>query len=158
MKTLIIHHLEKTWEHGYKNHGTSFEEMAKKVISHIKRAKYDKVILTQFESSDPKDEHFESGIYKFVDEWYEYGYAWTIEESDKTTTTEHGFILDEYGNKYTNGGNHSEVVLIEDWMLELSSHDDISICGAFEGECLEDLEIALSACSLKFRKIKNLIV
>ena len=60
---------------------------------------------------------------------------------------------------FTPGGNHSELVLIPEWMEDLASEKArVSICGAFEGECIEDLEIALKACKIKFRRIESLIV
>jgi hypothetical protein len=153
MKTLIIHHLEMTWEDGYKRAGTSFYELSEKVISHIKRAKYDRIILTQFENWKAQDEHYESGIADFITDWKDYGYGWVEEEG----MFDDGFIKDDYGNEYVKGGNHSEIVLLADWM-RLLKNDKVSICGAFDGECVEDLEIALRACAVKFRRVEKLIV
>lgn len=156
MKTLVIHHLELTWQNGYANVGTTFDELARKTIAHIKRAKYDRVILTQFENWQAQDEHHESGIAELIDEWHDYGYAWELDNDVEDIHDENGFIY-EHGNKYVDGGNHSRYVLIDTWIEKLKGHN-VSICGAFDGECIEDLEIALRACDIKFKRIENLIV
>lgn len=148
MKTLIIHHLEMTWQEGYKRLGTSFDELARKTISHIKRAKYDRVILTQFESWRPLGEHYESGLVEFIDKWVEYGYGWSLDDANDT---------DEESCHFVEGGNHSEMVMISDWMYSLRD-DKVRICGAFDGECIEDLEIALNGCGVKFERVESLIV
>lgn len=148
MKTLIIHHLEIGWESGYNSHGTSFDELARKVISHIKRANYDRIILTQFENFNPQDEHYESGLVQFVTDWKDYAYGWTRDSISELEYTS-GIFVD--------GGEHSEVVLIDEWMKELKD-DEVRICGAFDGECIEDLEIALVGCGVKFKRIEKLIV
>ena len=59
-------------------------------------------------------------------------------------------------DRFCEGGSHSEAVLIEDWM-QLSG-EDVYISGAFDGECIEDLEIALRHCQVKFSRIEDLIV
>lgn len=146
MRVLVIHHLESLWESGYKNQGTSFDELVRKAISHIRHAKYDKVILTQFENWQAQDEHYESGIAEYINEWHDYGYGWDYDS-----------IPDESFDDYVKGGNHSEYVYLPEWMKNLK-YDNVSICGAFDGECIEDLEIALQACNVKFRRIEKLIV
>lgn len=156
MKILIIHHLESMWENGYKNAGTSFDEIAKKVISHIRRAKYDRVILTQFENWKAQDEHYESGIAEYVTNWYDYAYAWELDDDIEDQPDENGFLY-EHGSKYIKGGNHSSYVLISDWIENLQGHS-VKLCGAFDGECIEDMEIALNACNVKFKRIEKLIV
>ena len=55
------------------------------------------------------------------------------------------------------GGAHSEAVMIEDWMRELKGHN-VTICGAFNGECIDDLETALRFLGVGFRKEKSLTV
>lgn len=156
MKTLIIHHLQKMWEPGYERFGTSFDELAKKTLTHIKRAKYDRVILTQFEAWNPAEEHIESGINNYVNQWEEYGYGWYLDD-EEIKESDGKFMKDKYNNKYVNGGHHSEVVWIAEWMEKLKG-DSVSICGAFDGECIEDLEIGLNACDVKFRRIEKLII
>ena len=73
-----------------------------------------------------------------------YGYGWSEEE------------LRENPKEFVEGGNHSEAVYIAPWMRKLSG--EIFIAGAFDGECLEDLEIALRALKLDFTKVRPLIV
>lgn len=156
-KVLIIHHLESCWEASYKKYGTSFYELSRKIITHIKRSNYDRVILTRFEDNKPEDCHYESEIVDFVNHWYEYSYGWDKEGYEAEETDSTGEYLDPYDNLYCEGGNHSEIVLIADWMQELK-YDNVSICGAFDGECIEDLEIALRFVGCNFRRLDKLIV
>ena len=81
-----------------------------------------------------------------VSEVHDYGYGW---EKD---------CLTDYPNDFVQGGSHSEAVMIACWMRDLKKTDSISICGAFDGECIEDLEIALSSLDLPFKRIESLIV
>lgn len=160
-KVLIIHHLEMTWETGYNNHETSFYELASKIKTHIKKSNYDKIVLTQFENYKPQHEHYQSGIADLVTNWFDYGYGWDKEgcEVEEKIGCNGEVFQDNYGNEYVKGGDHSEIVLITDWMKELGRYkDNVSICGAFDGECIEDLEIALTACDVKFRRLEKLIV
>jgi hypothetical protein len=136
------------WEEGYQKFGTSFYSLAKEVITHIKRAKYDRVIATLYDNWEPEDSHFECGIVNYVTQWENYNYGWCHEHFLRREKNNQEFVL---------GGNHSDYVLIAPWMKELKNHK-ISICGAFEGECIEDLEIALKSIKLNFRKLNHLIV
>jgi hypothetical protein len=148
MKVLIIHHLEMMWEPGYNGKNTDFYTLARKTVQYIKRAKPDKVILTRFEDWQPGYEHYESGLADYVTDWEEYGYGWDREMFDDS---------DEEGIVWADGGHHSEVVLLTDWMRELKGHK-VSISGAFDGECIEDLEYALNALNIPFKRVESLIV
>ena len=87
MKILVIHHFETMWNDGYKLFGTSFDEVGEKIIAHIKRAKYDRVILTRFEDASFEDEHHYIGLSQYVSCVYEYAYGW---ESDMLSTAVFG--------------------------------------------------------------------
>jgi hypothetical protein len=145
---LILHHVEPMWESAYKRFGTSFEELQEKVLEHLNDHNYDQVILTRFE-----DWHMDSLIRdnynpEFIDKistLYDYGYGWTMWDAH------------DYGIRFVDGGNHSEYVLIDDWMRELPK-ENVHIAGAFDGECIEDLEIALSHLEINFNRIEDLIV
>ncbi len=76
---------------------------------------------------------------------YDYAYGW---EKDQLT---------EYPEMFTEGGNHSGAVLLADWMRPLKGCQ-VRIAGAFDGECIEDLEIALRALEVKFTRIEKLII
>lgn len=141
-RVLIIHHLERIWETGYKKFGTSFDELVEKFHEHLSRETYDLVILTRFEDFQLGDDYWQ--IAQYIDRVETYAYGWEKQE-----------MLDN-PDRFCEGGSHSEAVLIEDWM-QLSG-EDVYISGAFDGECIEDLEIALRHCQVKFSRIEDLIV
>lgn len=142
MKTLIIHHLESMWGASYKKiGGISYADLVEKFAEHLESESYDRVILTRFEGDTLEEEHWP--IAEHISEVHEYAYGWSSED------------LAEYPDKFCEGGNHSEAVLIEDWM-RLSG--EVFISGAFDGECIEDLEIALEYCGTKFQRINSLII
>lgn len=144
MKTLIIHHLETMWDSGFKKFGTNFETQCMEIAEHLEETSYDRVILTRFEEWELEPEHYP--IAHHINVIHPYGYGWEdeIKESDPHNT-------------YVEGGNHSEWVLVDDWMKELR-HDEVFICGAFDGECIEDLEIALESLNIEPKRIEELIV
>ncbi len=142
MKTLIIHHLESIWDDGYrKMSGVSFEELVWKFLDHLETFHYDRVILTRFESCGLEPEH--EPISHYITDVFEYAYGWEAEE------------LENYPDRFCEGGTHSEAVLIEDWM---KIDGEVFISGAFDGECIEDLEIALSHLEDPFKRIEELII
>lgn len=144
MKTLIIHHLEPLWERGYQMHGTSFDSLQEKFAEYLAENEFDKVILTRFEDYRMDSLYFpEFG--RHVSEVHEYGYGWPAS------------CLEENPNEFVQGGSHSESVLIADWMKELKN-DLVFISGAFRGECLQDLEIALDAVGAKYQHVNELCV
>ena len=152
MSTLLIHHLEPMWEHGYRMMHTSFEDMAAKVYYHIKKEKsYDNIIMTFFENTELTDDHWMFN--RFTPQVYDYAYGWDLgEEMDYDI---------EAGNttEWTEGGNHSRHVWVPDWIHQLArNEDDIGFCGAFDGECIEDMEIALEAAGAKYHRLNHLIV
>lgn len=149
MKIIIIHHLELYWEHGLKKAGTSFEEMAEEVKKHLESEQYDHVILTRFEDNTIGDEHHDSELANLIDSVYQYGYGWEFK------MVEDGSLSED--QKWVEGGYHSEIVLIDDWMEELQGHE-VFLCGAFDGECIEDMEYALQGAGVSFNKIYSLIV
>ena len=156
MKVLIIHHLEEMWERGYKNAGTSFWDLEYKFGEYLRENKFDKVILTKFETTRDyfRNKAF-GGNYKFyndysnigsyINEVHEYAYGWSKEE------------LENSPDMFVEGGNHSEVVLITDWIKDLRGHE-VYLTGAFMGECLEDMQIALNSQEVEFEYIRGLCV
>lgn len=147
MKILICHHVEQIWESGLKRFGVNLYDLYQKIVDHIDAIGYDKVILTRFEIGREKfdDSHYDSGFAEWVNQVYEYAYGWPAE------------CLDDDPKRFVPGGNHSEAVMIEDWMFDLQNND-VDLCGAFDGECIEDMEIALEACHVKFNRLESLIV
>ena len=147
MKTIIIHHLQEMWEPGLVGEGTTFDEELLKVVLHLREQDYDRVIVTNFESFELEAE--QSPLQDFYPEVHEYMYGWEREEVKSWSGYNEGV-------EFCEGGNHSEVVLISDWMWELVD-DDVYLCGAFDGECIEDMEIALAGAGVKVNRLENLI-
>jgi hypothetical protein len=168
MKTLVIHHLEPMWQEGYRNQGTDFETLCERIGEHISENDYDRIILTRFESFrlDEPEYDFLTEQNPYI-ECKEYGYGWVLESfidedeeniDDIRERIESGEIYElRFGSKLADGGNHSEVVMIEDWMESIKS-DEVFICGAFDGECVEDLEIALGTLKIEFTRLEDYIV
>ena len=145
MRTLIIHHLETIWDFGYRKSGTNMIELCLKIKEHIENIGYDKIILTRFEDGELQCEHYETGLGYYIDKVEVYGYGW-----DKSCLD--GSNPDDW----TEGGAHSEYVYLAEWMRYLEG--EIHICGAFDFECIEDLQIALRALNKKYRRVEELIV
>lgn len=147
MRVLIIHHLEEIWSYGYQNHGTSFEREAEKILDHLDDNPYDLVILTLFEDWNFQDCHHLTGISQYVDRVYTYAYGWTIDETKRTC----GDV------EWVEGGYHSDFVPIFNWIRDLKGHE-VHLCGAFDGECIEDMEHSLKGADIEFTRIAELIV
>ena len=145
MKTIIIHHLQMMWNASLEKYGTSFEEQLEKLIDHLNQNHYDNVIVTNFEAGRDLDPE-QYPLIEFCPMVYDYMYGWEKEE------------VESWGNEitYVDGGSHSEVVIVDDWMKELTG--DIFLCGAFDGECIEDMEIALAGAGKEVNRIEELIV
>ena len=169
MKVLVIHHLEPTWSQAYINFGcTTFEELCEKTAAHIEASSYDKVILTQFEQTELENHYPYYPLIGLVNDIREYGYGWdaaSMADEDEdgepedvlAIIDEQGEYKDRFCNVVCKGGNHSEVVLVDSWMRSLVGCE-VDICGAFDGECIEDLEIALSHLKIDFNRVESLIV
>lgn len=159
MKTLIIHHLQEMWDTGLRKYGTSFEDELQKVCEHLEENDYDNVIVSNFEGHLLEEEQLTLNHYCFPI-IQDYMYGWERQEIEATeeqkeTLDDGEIIVDNYGTKWALGGHHSEVVILPEWMEEIEG--EIFICGAFDGECIEDLEIALGALNKDFNRIENLI-
>lgn len=166
MKTLIIHHLERIWEESYMRiGGFSFEGLYELVREHIEENDYDRVILTQFEHTSLDREEGYASIAHLIDEVHEYGYGWELDGQFDSQIADDIFakfnnneiFKDVFNQEWIQGGNHSQIVLIDEWMRKLPK-ENVDICGAFDGECIEDLEIALTGAGVKFKRIEELII
>lgn len=168
MKTLIIHHLEPEWSHGYLQHGTTFAQLCEKFAQHLDETEYDQVILTQFNYTRLDEAWPYEPLIGRIDQQHEYGYGYEIdsfindddEREDAENTLEScGEYVTQYGVKLCNGGNHSSVLPIDDWMMELKrKNSQVFISGAFDGECIEDLECVLKHIGIDFNRIESLII
>lgn len=155
------------WNEGYLKQNTSFEELLEKFYWFLKENTFDRIILTRFEEyklggdycfySEVDGEYHNLG--EFVETVKTYDYGWdkdSIFDGELPEPNLNGFYENEYGNLYCDGGSHSEIVWIPDWMFNLQG--EVFISGAFDNECIEDLEMALSGASKKFTRIEELIV
>jgi hypothetical protein len=165
MKVLIMHHVEPMWESSLSSiAGLTFNEYLEDIADHVWRNNYDRVILTRFED-DTAEPDIYWGLADYISQVHAYDYGWPKdmlsdfgEDDDIYDRLNAGEIVDDgNGTKYVEGGNHSEIVWVADWMFDLKN-DEVDICGAFDGECIEDLEIALKAAKVEFNRIESLIV
>lgn len=165
MKVLIVHHVQEMWNTGLTRQGTSFNEVLSNVYTHINEVNYDKVIVTNFESFELEDS--QHCLAWFNPSVYEYGYGWDMEQvhQNEQSSLEQAYAdfangelyTDVHGTRWAEGGAHSEAVIVDDWMLSLTN-DEVHLCGAFEGECIEDMEIALAAAGIEVNRVNSLIV
>lgn len=147
MTTLIIHHLESMWESGYQQFGESFEGLCEKVLLYIQEheADFDQIILTRFEDNRLENVHHWTGLADYINQVEDYGYGWTKESIE---------YLDD--DDWCEGGQHSEIVMVDEWMKSLRGK--VAICGAFDGECIDDLETALDHLEVDYDRIEELII
>lgn len=160
-KLLLIHHLEPCWENGYRRYGTSFECLQEKIVDYLKprRRAYKSVIVTRFEDDTIKEEQgYYPELVAKVNKVYNYEYGWERVH------------LESNPECFVEGGNHSQAVYVPDWLRDISLFNatvgvknknktiTIDLCGAFRGECLEDISIALDAVNIKYGLIEELCV
>tara|TARA_B100000700_G_scaffold71271_1_gene79256 strand:- start:23153 stop:24787 length:1635 start_codon:yes stop_codon:yes gene_type:complete len=163
MNILIAHHFSDYWESGFLRYNTSYQDELYKLIDFIENKNIDKIILPLFESHELEDCHYplielcnEKNI---LIEVHEYGYGWRRELDDE-------FILNSYpieklNNTWTYGKrfDHTEedIVIIEDWQKQLKGHK-VYLAGAFEDECITDIEAAFESIQLEYERVEGLIV
>jgi hypothetical protein len=171
MNVLLAHHLQPYWQDGLAKFGTDIYAECEKVSDYLSDSEIDKLIFTQFEYDKGEQSHDAyMPIFQVCEdkgiriEWHEYGYAWELESFDfhdysaALEKIEDGEIVeDNHGQCLALGGNHSSVVLIEDWQRQLAQHT-VYLCGAFDGECIEDMQLALYAVNCKYKRLNHLIV
>ena len=150
MNILLIHHLEEMWDRGYKNYDTHFEKESLKVINFIKNNEFDEVVLVRFEDFELGDEHYSVGLHEHVDRVETYGYGWQREELEEQDPEGEGV-------RWADGCDHSEVVLLDDWIKDLKGHN-VTLVGAFEDECIATISAALEQCGVEYKREDSLIV
>jgi len=150
MKTLLIHHLEELWSDGYKNFGTSFEAEAAKIANYIRKSDFERVLLVRMEDFDLGEEHHSAGLNELVDDVEIYAYGWNREELEEEDPEGEGV-------RWADGCDHSEVVLLDDWIKDLVGQD-VTLVGAFEGECVATVSAAMDQCGVSYQREESLIV
>ena len=163
MNILIAHHFSDYWETGMENEGTNFQNEMVKLLDFIKNKDIDKVILPLFEQYQLEDCHYPLAAYcdenNIKLEVHEYGYGWRRELDDEIALEE--FPLEKLNDTWTYGTRtdytEEDVIVIEDWQKELKGHN-IYLTGAFEGECIADIEAAFDSIELDYERVEGLIV
>lgn len=162
MKVLILHHFSDYWSSGLEKFGTTFEEEMEKVIDYLDNEDIDKVILPLFEQHQLENCHYQLSEFcqrKGIEiEVHEYNYAWS-KESDP-----HGEVYTEenFGITWCYGArdhhDENDVVEIEQWQHDLKEADKVIVAGAFNEECVLDLQTALEAIEVDYENEEGLIV
>lgn len=144
--TLLIHHVQPHWNEGLHDYGTSFWEVAQQLLEHLERHTYRHVIATMYDEVDAQEYHFETGLSQYIQAYYEYGYCW--EDCDVQEA--------KPWQVFVPGGVHSDFVWIPDWLVQLDG--PVYLCGAFDGQCIEDMEVALEYLSITCNRLEQLII
>lgn len=157
--TLIIHHLEETWREGLKKHGTSPEELSAQIIDflHSKQGRHiNEVIFTKWEC--PGYEEIPPLLVNYLDERkishqvQVFGYGETREmymHNPKATLIKSMRYEDD----------EDAIVYIEDWHKDLVNRGSVYLCGAFNGECVQDARDMLNHVrGNKYTALEDLIV
>lgn len=150
MKILLLHHVEARWQKGYERYGTDFYEYADNIRNFIEHSDFDRIILVRFEDPELGDEHYVSGLANYIDHVEVYGYGWWRSQMEEQ-------YPDGEGTIWADGCWHSEVVLLDDWLKGLRGHQ-LTIVGAFAGECVLTLTTALDHLGVSYKEEHSLIV
>jgi hypothetical protein len=158
MNILILHHFSDYWSDGMASHKTSYEDELEKVIDYLRNEKIHKIILPLYESNVLLDCHkklsdvcCEENIEIDI---HSYGYNWKKDHVEFCKDEDLGITWCQ-GQREDHGDN--DVVLIANWMHDLKGNN-IIIAGSFEGECVNDLETALSSAGINYKKESTLVV
>jgi len=122
--------------------------MLQNVYEHLAENCYDHIIVTNFEAGFYLDDD-QMLLDGFSPAVYDYCYGWEREQLLESNLVEN---ID-----FCPGGHHSPVVLVPEWIRNLKTHE-VHLCGAFDGECIEDMEIALNFAEINYKRIEKLIV
>lgn len=154
--TLILHHFESHWNHGLSKFGLNIENMSDQIIDFLshKRPDINNIIITRFEGIDFEPEH--EKIQRFAEDKNieirieEYAYSYYKESFPNS---DYDFITPTRDNS-----DPDNVLPVMEWQKELKNHKSVSLAGAFEGECVQDMEDILLYTRGDFNKINELVV
>lgn len=170
MKNILwLHHVQDMWRDNVAQH-INPEQYLDNIKDYIysERNNLDFVILTSYENIRPDETQIE--IISLLDhlnisyEHFEYGYNFTRDLSDRNQVEEYN--NDNFNKTWCYGtrshhrseGDEQDILLIDDWMREHFSGNNILLAGAFENECLLDAETILDVMQVDFEKINELSV
>lgn len=163
---LLLHHVESMWNEPLSNFGTSVDQCIRNAIDYLlfSEEEIDEVILTRFEDADWEDEH--SPLLDVCEhmgvpirlEVYGYGFS---RDPDEVEDALEIYPDNELGKTwcYGNRDYHSDadVLEIHDWHHDLKGAI-VLLGGAFEGECLNDMEKILDTLDVDVKKLHELCV
>lgn len=159
LNTLIIHHFESVWNDGLAKFDMNMEKMSDQIIDFLseKRPDINNIIITRLEGINYEHEH--SKILEFAKEndinirIEEYGYSYYPENFTKETLK----TLDTVKpTRYNSDENN--ILPIMDWQKELKHHKSVAISGAFDGECVRDMEDIVLHTRGNYERVDELIV
>ena len=143
---LILHHLEPEWAESIERvGGITFDELQRRAVNNIRHAEYDQVIVTRLEEDNLDDKQYHQEFRLRVSTVHEYGYGWPAQ------------ALKDCPTHFVQGGSHSPAVFVPEWMKGLRK-SKVFVGGCFEGECLDDLMVALRSQKIAPQRVAHLIV
>lgn len=165
MSVLVLQHFEEYWREGLANNGTDFETECQKVLDFILHQEdLTEVIVTRFEHDDFGNEH--GNLIELCESkgiratCHEYGYAWS-KEGYANDLENSPYAENNFNKTWCQGTRdyHGEddVIEIAEWMLPLK-REKVYLGGAFEGECIADIEAAFNAIDIDYEEVDGLIV
>lgn len=141
--TLLIHHLEETWRDGLAGFGMTPEVMAQNIIDYLhspEGSAINDVILTTWEMPGPCNvqkpvtDYLTARGIPFEHHVFGYGEVRETYEGQNCTMVQATRYADD----------PDQIVCIEDWHRDLANSASVSLCGAFDGECIQDAEDMLT--------------
>lgn len=163
--TLLIHHFDSMFNEGLKKFGTDLESMGEQLSDFMieNKDKINKIILTTFEDFELNDpeQHIIKNLSERLSIPFEhitYGYGWSRDISDgdcenyPESERDIGWI--QATREYS---SDDDVLQIEDWHHDLNGKN-VTITGAFVGECLKDAETVLEFCGADVQYYNSLCV
>ncbi len=149
-RILVLHHIEPTWESGIRAKGVYPDEYLDRVIRFVRlnRRRYERIILTTLEGDDGYPE-----LRTLVDEVQDWSYAW--EDTPEASAEYTGLKLEDFIEVDTPHRVAYIYPYIKDWK---DAGYTVTLAGAFEGECLTDMELTLRHLQIPVSRAESLIV
>lgn len=159
LNTLILHHFESHWSDGLAKFSLDMEKMSDQIIDFLseKRTDINNIIITRFEGVDYEPEHTKLREYAKEHDIQirieEYAYSYYPDNfTDKQLKTL------ETVKPTRDNSDEDNILPVDNWQKELKEHNSVSLAGAFEGECVQDMEDILLHVRGDYNKIDELVV
>lgn len=156
---LLMHHVEETWESPLRVMGYELDELIDQFFELIEASDFDQVILTMYDDWNLEECHMP--IAHMINEVYTYSYGlfWDCVRDHNEGLFRNNKYYMLYGRDFCVGGDHSEVVDLPEWLHELRRQNcHVWLTGAFDGQCIEDISIAMDFLGIDYTRIEDLIV